>query len=151
MSALSFRHRPMWVPARTHPLVVLAYSTGAAAIAGVGAVHIQQYVASMHLVRWIGPLFLLNAAACAATLIGLGFRSTRQLAALTGVAISGLTLAALVVSYGHGLFGWHEAGFRTSIAVDVVTTVVAMLALTLSLTIAAVRPESETGRRGRSD
>jgi hypothetical protein len=50
------------------------------------------------------------------------------------------------VSYGQGLLGWHEAAFRTSIVVDVTTTVVAMIALTLALTIAAPRPR-EIGRR----
>jgi hypothetical protein len=139
MSVTTSRHEPPWVATRAHELLVLAYSTGAAALAGVGAVHVQQYVAIMHLVRWIGPLFLANAAACAVAIIGLAFRPTRPLAALSGVAISGLTLAGLVVSYGQGLLGWREAGFRTSIAVDVITTVAAMLALTLGLTIAAAR------------
>jgi hypothetical protein len=41
-----------------------------------------------------------------------------------------------VVSSGQGLLGWREARLRTSIAVDVITTVVA----TLALAIAAARP-----------
>jgi hypothetical protein len=139
MSVITSRRQPSWLATRARELLALAYSTGAAALAGVGAVHVQQYVAIMHLVRWIGPLFLANAAACAVTIVGLAFRPTRPLAALSGVAISGLTLAGLVVSYGPGLLGWREAGFRTSIAVDVITTVVAMLALTLALAIAAAR------------
>jgi hypothetical protein len=134
--ARSDRQLP-WVATRTQALLVLAYSTGAAALAGVGAVHVQQYVALLHVVRWIGPLFLANAAACVVAIIGLGFRPTRQLAALGGVAISALTLAGLVVSYGQGLFGWREAGFRTSIAIDVITTVVAAIALTGALVVAA--------------
>src|SRR4051812_10280500 len=135
-----------WVATRTQTVLVLAYSTGAAALAGVAAVHVQQYVEIIHLVRWIGPLFLANAAACAAVVVGLAFRPTRQLAALAGVVISALTLAGLVVSYGEGLFGWREAGFRTAIALDVVTTLVAITALTLALTIAAVRPGEGLGR-----
>ena len=140
MSVISFRSQPPWVATRAHAVLGLAYSTGAAALAGVAAVHVQDYVAIMHAVRWIGPLFLANAAACVVTIIGLGFRPTRALAVLSGVAISGLTLAGLVVSYGQGLFGWRETGFRTSIAVDVITTVIAMLALTLALTVAAASP-----------
>jgi hypothetical protein len=140
MSALSSLHRPPWVATRAQAVLALAYSTGAAALAGVGAVHVQEYVTTMHFVRWIGPLFLANAAACAVTIVGLAFRPTRKLAALSGVLISALTLAGLVVSYGQGLFGWHEAGFRTSIALDVITTVVATAALTVALAISSALP-----------
>src|SRR3954466_7383097 len=123
-----------------HPLVAFAYATGAAALAGEGAVHVQEYVTLLHLVPWIGPLFLANAAACAVTVIGLVFRPARPLAALGGIVISALALGGLVVSYGQGLFGWHEAGFRTSIAVAVIAAVVATLALTGALAVAADRP-----------
>src|SRR4051794_40822023 len=87
MSAITSRHQPPWSATRSQARLALAYSTGAAALAGV--------------------------------------------------VVSALTLAGLVVSYGQGLFGWHEAGFRTSIALDVITTVVAMIALTLALTVEA--------------
>ena len=40
------------------------YLLGALALAGEGAVHVQQYVVTFHDVRWIGPLFIANAAAC---------------------------------------------------------------------------------------
>ena len=128
-----------WVAMRPQNLLVLAYSTGAAALAGEAAVHIQQYVVLVHVVPWIGPLFLANAAACAATIIGLAFRPARQLAALTGVVVSALALGGLVVSYGQGLFGWHEVGVRTSIALAVITAVGATVALTLALAVAAAR------------
>jgi hypothetical protein len=123
-----------------HALLALGYATGAAALAAEGAVHVQEYVTLLHLVPWIGPLFLANAAACAVTVIGLVVRPTRQLAALGGIVISALALGGLVVSYGQGLFGWHEAGFRTSIAVAVIAAVVAMIALSLALAVAAARP-----------
>jgi hypothetical protein len=123
------------VPAVTLPA---AYALGALLLAGEAAVHIQQYFSLFHLVAWIGPLFLANAAACAVTIVGLAFRPTRQLAALGGVVISALTLAGLVVSYGQGLFGWREAGFRTPIAVDVITTLVAVIALTVALVLAGL-------------
>src|SRR5205823_14364243 len=110
----SSRHQLPWASTRAQALLVLAYSTGAAALAAVAAVHVQQYVTLLHVVRWIGPLFLANAAACAAIIVGLAFRPMRQLAALGGIVVSVLALGGLVLSYGPGLFGWHEAGFRTS-------------------------------------
>jgi len=133
-----------------HPLLVLAYATGAAALAGEGAVHVQEYVTLMHLVPWVGPLFLANAAACAATILGLAFRPTRQLASLGGVVVSALALGGLVLSYGRGLLGWHEVAFRTSIAVAVITAVSATIALTLALAVAAVRPGGTAGRSALS-
>jgi hypothetical protein len=134
------------VATRAQALRILAYSTGAAALAGEGAVHIQQYVTLMNVVPWIGPLFLANAAACAAIIIGLGFRPMRLLASLGGVVISALALGGLLVSYGPGLFGWHEVGFRTSIAVAVISAVVATIALTLALAVAAALPRETLGR-----
>ena len=134
------RDRLPRVATRAQALLVFAYSTGAAALAGEGAVHIQQYVTLLHVVRWIGPLFLANAAACAATIVGLAFRPTRQVAAVGGVAVSVLALGGLVLSYGPGLFRWHEAGFRTSIAVAVAAALTATIALTLALALAAARP-----------
>ena len=142
----SSRDQLAWVATRAQALLILAYSMGAAALAGEGAVHIQQYVALVHPVPWIGPLFLANAAACAATIAGLAFRPTRPLASLAGVVISALALGGLVVSYGPGLFGWHEVAFRTSIAVAVITAVVATIALALALAVAAARPRETIGR-----
>jgi hypothetical protein len=134
------------VATRAQALLVLAYSAGAAALAGEGAVHVEQYVTLVQPVPWLGPLFLTNAAACAATIAGLAFRPTRQLASLGGVVISALALGGLVVSYGQGLFGWHEVGFRTSIAVAVITAVAATIALTFALALSADRPRETVGR-----
>jgi hypothetical protein len=147
MSAITTSRDPLAsVATRTQALLVLAYSTAAAALAAEGAVHVEQYVTLVQPVPWIGPLFLANAAACAATVIALAFRPTRALASLGGVVISALALAGLVVSYGPGLFGWHEVGFRTSIAVAVIAAVVATIALTLALALAAARPRETLGR-----
>ena len=41
-----------------------------------GALHLQQYALIFHTVRWIGPLFVLNAAGCAAAAIALLSRRT---------------------------------------------------------------------------
>jgi hypothetical protein len=88
----SSRDQLGWVATRTQALLILAYCTGAAALAGEGAVHVEEYVTLVHPVSWIGPLFLANAAAWAVTIVGLAFRPTRLLARLGGVVISALAL-----------------------------------------------------------
>ena len=116
-----------------------AYWLGALSLAGEAAVHVHQYAALLHMVRWIGPLFLANAAASVVTIIGLAYGRTRALAALAGVLISALALGSLVVSYGHGLFGWQEGGFRTPVAIAVTTEMCAAILLSAALATAAVR------------
>jgi hypothetical protein len=98
-------------------------------------VHVQQYVSIVHGVRWIGPLFLADAAACAVAIVGLGFSRTRVLAALAGVVISAGALASLVVSYGRGLFGFFEVGFRTAIELAVIAEVGAVVLLSAALAV----------------
>ena len=44
-----------------------AYVLGALSLVGEAAVHVQQYASLLHEVRWIGPLFLANAAASVVT------------------------------------------------------------------------------------
>ena len=87
-------------------IVSAAYGLGALALAGEAAVHVQQFAALFHDVRWIGPLFLADAVAIVAVIAGLAIPRTRQIAALAGVVISALALGSLVVSYGHGFLGW---------------------------------------------
>ena len=128
--------------------VSVAYALGALALAGEAAVHLQQYVSFIHTVRWIGPLFLVNAAACAVMIIGLADRRTRVLAALAGVAISAVAIASLVVSYGRGLLGWHEAGFRTPVAWAMVTELGAVILLSSALAGVAFAHGSRTRLRG---
>jgi len=124
---------------RGDAVAAAAYVLGAGALAGEAAVHVQQYASLLHEVRWIGPLFLANAAACVVTIIGLAYGRTRALAALAGVVISVLALGSLAVSYGHGLFGWQEGGFRTAVAIAVITEVCAVILLSAALTTAAAR------------
>jgi hypothetical protein len=107
---------------------------GALALAGEAAVHIQQYVAIFHEVNWVGPLFLANAATSLIAVVGLAYRPTRQFAALAGVVISVVALGSLVLSYGNGLFGWREAGFRTPIAVALIAEVASVVLLSTALT-----------------
>jgi len=45
-----------------------------------------------------------------------------------GIAISALAVGSLVSSYANGpLFGWQEAGFRTPIALALITEVGAVI------------------------
>ena len=97
--------------------------------------HAQQFFSVFHDVRWIGPLFLANAAAVVLTLTGLTQSRTRGLAALAGVVISALALASLIVSYGTGLFGWQEGGFRTPVALAMITEAGAVILLAAALTL----------------
>jgi hypothetical protein len=120
----------------------LLWPAGALALAGEGAVHIQQYFALFHDVRWIGPLFLANALACGAAIAGLAYRRTRDLAGLAGVATSAVALASLVVSYGQGLFGWQEGGFRPVIELTVSFELAAVVLLSAALAAAASSPAS---------
>jgi hypothetical protein len=112
-----------------------AYALGALLLAGEAAVHVQQYIVEFHDVRWIGPLFLANAAAVLVTIAGLAQPRTRRLAALAGVVISAVALGSLVISYGNGLFGWQEAGFRTPVALAMITEAGAVILLATALTL----------------
>ena len=113
------------------------WAAGAIALAGEAAVHVQQYFAIFHAVRWIGPLFLANAFACAILIAGLAHPRTRGLAALAGVATSAVALAGLIVSYGEGLFGWQEAGFRPVVELTVIFELAAVVLLSAALAAAA--------------
>jgi hypothetical protein len=121
-----------------------AYALGALLLAGEAVVHVQQYVSEFHDVRWVGPLFLANAAAIVVTIAGLTLARTRRLAALAGIVISAVALGSLVVSYGHGLFGWQEAGFRTPIALAMITEAGAVILLAMALTL---EPEADRPAR----
>jgi hypothetical protein len=121
--------------------VAAAYAVGALLLAGQAAVHVQQYASIFHGVRWIGPLFLFTAGASVAAIVGLAYPRTRQLAALAGVVISALALGGLVVSYGQGLFGWQEGGFRTPVELAVITEVGAVIFLSTALALRTALPD----------
>jgi hypothetical protein len=121
------------------------WRAGAVALAGEAAVHVQQYFALFHDVRWIGPLFLANAVACGAAIAGLTRPRSRDLAALAGVAISAVALVSLIVSYGQGLFGWQEGGFRPVIELTVVFELAAVVLLSAALAAAASSARLSTG------
>ena len=117
------------------------YALGAVMLAAEAAVHVQQFVSLFHAVRWIGPLFLANAAASLLAAAGLTDERTRPVAALAGIAISACALGGLVLSYGTGLFGWMDGGWRTAIAVAVVAELGAVLTLAAALAGSALRVE----------
>ena len=113
------------------------WRAGAVALAGEAVVHLQQYFALFHEVRWIGPLFIANAVACMLVIAGLLGGRSRDLAALAGVAISAVALASLIISYAHGLFGWQEAGFRPIIELTVIFELAAVVLLSAALAAAS--------------
>lgn len=133
--ATSVPQRPLAGAATSRAIASIAYAAGAVLLAAVAAVHLQQFAHLDYGVSWIGPLFIALAAVCVLVIAGLAYAPTRRLAALAGVAVSVLALGGLVVSYGQGLFGWQEVGFRTPIAVAVVSEVLAVILLALGLTV----------------
>jgi hypothetical protein len=124
--------------------VLAAYASGALLLIGEATVHIQQYFWLFHGVSWIGPLFLINAAACLVTVAGLAWPRTRPLAALAGVGISAVALLSLVISYGTGLFGWQEVGWRAPIALAAIFEAGAVVFLSAALagSIALLHPRT---------
>ncbi len=118
------------------------YALGAVMLAVEAAVHVQQFVSLFHAVRWIGPLFLANAAASLLAAAGLAHDRTRPLAALAGIAISAFALGSLVLSYGTGLFGWMEGGWRTPIALALVSELGVVLTLAAALAGTVLRLDS---------
>jgi hypothetical protein len=130
--------RPWSRPVALDAAAPAAYALGALLLAGEAIVHVQQYVAEFHDVRWIGPLFLANAVAVLVTIAGLTQARTRRLAALAGVVISAVALASLIVSYGTGLFGWQEGGFRTPVALAMITEAGAVILLATALALERV-------------
>ena len=129
---------PSWALSGSEALGAAAFALGAIALAGEAAVHIQQYASLFHEVRWIGPLFLANAVVSVIVVAGLAYRRTRNLAALTGIVVSAVALGSLVVSYGHGLFGWQEAGFRTPVELAVIAELAAVVLLSAGLAATAM-------------
>lgn len=122
----------------TASIAPAAYAAGAALLAVEAGVHIQQYGVIFHAVSWVGPLFLANAAACLVVIAGLAYSRTREIAALAGIVVSAVALGSLVVSYGQGIFGWQEAGFRTPVALAMVSEAAAVVVLGAGLASRAV-------------
>ena len=127
-----------WSGAEREAVVLVPYALGALLLAGQAAVHVQQYVSLFHEVRWIGPLFIADAVASLVVIAALTICRWRRLAALAGIAIAVFALGSLVVSYGHGLFGWQETGYRTPIELAVMSEVGAVVFLAIALCVSDV-------------
>ena len=147
--AISAPAWPWQTTSVTEVIAGVAFGLGALMLAGQAAVHIQQYASVVHGVRWIGPLFLANAAASVAAIAGLAYPRTRQLAAFAGVVISVGALAGLVLAYGRGLFGFFEGGFRTAIELAVISEVGAVILLSAGLTATAALTQVRGDRTRR--
>jgi predicted Na+-dependent transporter len=130
--------KQFWSRAEREAVVLVPYVLGALLLAGQAAVHVQQYSSLFHEVRWIGPLFLVDAVASLVVIAALTIRRFRRLAALTGIVIAVLALGSLVVSYGRGLFGWQETGFRTPVELTVIFEVGAVVFLAIALALGDV-------------
>src|SRR4051812_23416942 len=143
--------RPSRAAGRGDAIGITTCTLGGLLLAGEAAVHLQQYASLFHALPLIGPLFLANATACVAAIVGLAYPRTRALAALAGVVISAAALASLVVSYGRGLFGWQEAGFRTAVALAVITELGAVILLAAALATRTVPGHARVGNQDRRE
>jgi hypothetical protein len=138
--ATSTTTRPAWSASPAESLVSAAYALGAVGLAGEAVVHVQQYFSLYNQVNWIGPLFLVNALACIVAIAGLAYAPARQLAAAAGIAVSVVALGSLVVSYGHGLFGWQEGGWKPAITLIVIFDTGTVIFLSAGLAAKNVLP-----------
>jgi hypothetical protein len=113
---------------------------GALAVLATGVAHIEQYaVDNYSTVPTIGALFLLNFIAAVVIAVGLiaplrriTGRYTdvvRAVFAVGGIGLAVLSLVALFVSEGSGLFGFVEHGYRMAIVVAIVAEVAAAVFL----------------------
>jgi hypothetical protein len=125
---------------------------------GIGAVHLQQYVAVYYrVIPVIGPLFAANfalaivlAAALAAPLARiprLG-RALLLLVALGGACFAAGTLIGLEISEFATLFGFHEHGYRTALTLSVAFEAATIITLVVFL-ILELRAQAPDHRPAR--
>ena len=121
----------------------LLRALGALAVLGIGAVHLEQYIAvDYRVVPVIGPLFLLNVvgAAILGLLLLAPVERLRGGAAAVLLALGGIGLAAtsfvfLFVSESTTLFGFHEYGYRPAIVIALAVEAAAVVLLGLYLAV----------------
>ena len=117
---------------------------GALAVLATGVVHIQQYYDQDYsTIPTIGTLFFLNFVAAVVIAVGLiaplgrvtprYADAIRSLFALGGIGLGVLSLVALFISEGSGLFGFVENGYRTAIVLAMVAEIAATLLLIVFL------------------
>jgi hypothetical protein len=114
---------------------------GSLTLLGVGAVHLQQYLAAGYqTLPTIGTLFLLNAVGAAAVAVGLlapvgrlvrgrGGELAIGALALAGVAIAAGSLIALFIAESRPLFGFEEFGYDTAVKLAIATEAATVLLL----------------------
>jgi hypothetical protein len=117
---------------------------GALAVLATGVDHLEQYIVDDYsTVPTIGTLFLLNFIGAIVIAVGLvaplervAGRYTdaiRAVMAVGGIGLGVLSLAALFVSEGSGLFGFVEHGYRMAIVVAIVVEAAAAVLLAVFL------------------
>ena len=130
----SLAARPRSIVAR------VALYLGALSVLAIGVVHVQQfYVQDYSTIPTIGTLFFLNfvssvviAAGLVAPLGRLAGRyadAVRALFAVAGIGMGVLSLVALFISEGSGLFGFVENGYRPAIVLAIVAEAAATVFL----------------------
>jgi hypothetical protein len=113
---------------------------GALAVLVTGAAHFEQYsVDNYSTVPTIGTLFLLNFIGAIVIAVGLVVPlrriagrytdAVRSVFAVAGIGLAVLSLVALFVSEGSGLFGFVEHGYRMAIVVAIVAEAAATVFL----------------------
>jgi hypothetical protein len=118
----------------------VALYLGALSVLATGVVHIQQYYDQDYsTIPTIGTLFFLNFAAAVVIAVGLiaplgrltsrYADAIRSLFAIAGIGMAVLSLVALFISEGSGLFGFQENGYRTAIVLAMVAEIAATVFL----------------------
>ena len=149
--ALTTRHRSTIARA--------ALYLGALSVLATGIVHIPQYYGQDYsTIPTIGTLFFLNFVGAVVIAVGLIVPlgrvtpryadAIRSLFAIGGIALGVLSLAALFVSEGSGLFGFVENGYRTAIVLAMVAEIAATVFL-IAFLVANGVPQTSI-RKGRS-
>jgi hypothetical protein len=134
-----------WITARRRSLIAqAALYLGAVAVLATGVDHIEQYYVDKYsTVPTIGTLFFLNFVSSVVVAIGLvaplrrvagrHADAIRAFFAVSGIGIGILSLAALFVSEGPGLFGFVEHGYREAITLAIVAEAAAAVFLVIYL------------------
>jgi uncharacterized membrane protein YozB (DUF420 family) len=158
--------------ARRSAIAQAALYLGAIAVVATGVDHLQQYSGNDYsTIPTIGTLFFLNFVAAiviAAGLIaplrrvaGRHAGAVRAAFAVSGIGLGALSLVALFISEGSGLFGFVENGYRTAIVLAIVAEVAAIVFLLVYLVLSfgrapvrtsaarAVRVERQAARNPR--
>ena len=122
---------------------------GAMSVLATGVVHIQQYYGQDYsTIPTIGTLFFLNFVAAVVITVGLiaplgrvtprYADAVRFLFALAGIGLGVLSLVALFVSEGSGLFGFVENGYRMAIVLAMAAEIAATVFLVVFLVASRV-------------